>query len=265
MTRPVAFITGAASGIGLSLAQELAARGVEVTLADRDAAGLERAQASLAGRRFHLATLDVRDRGEVTRAIQACFGRRGRLDLVFNNAGVGLAAETRDMSPKDWERILEINVSGVIHGVDAAYPLMLEQGHGHIVNVASLAGLIPLPGETAYVTSKYAVVGLSHALRAEAADLGVRVSVACPGVIDTPIYDTSPVLGFDKEQALALWPQGRSPAHCARAILRGVRRNQATIVVTPAAQVLWRLHRLSPHLYMHAARLYMRRMRQTRI
>jgi short-subunit dehydrogenase len=133
------------------------------------------------------------------------------------------------------------------------------------VNVASVAGLVPLPGEAAYVASKYAVVGLSQTLRAEAAGLGVQVSTVCPGVVKTPIYDASPVVGFDKERVLALWPKGISADACAARILRGVRRNQAMIVITPTAQVLWRFNRWAPQIFGRAAQAYMRVLRRARV
>jgi short-subunit dehydrogenase len=142
---------------------------------------------------------------------------------------------------------------------------MVRQGYGHIVNIASVAGLIPFPGEISYVTSKYAVVGLSHTLRAEAADLGVNVSVVCPGKIETPIYDTSRIIKFDREATLALWPTGISPERCAEILLRGVERNKATIVVTRLAKLLWASHRLSPTAMIWVMRRYMQKMREHRI
>lgn len=260
------FVTGAASGIGLALVRALGARGHSVTLADRDAAGLNQATGALRseGVDAHAEVLDVTDRDAVRAAIERCAARHGRLDFVFNNAGIGIGGELRDMQPDDWRRIMEVNFFGVVHGVDAAYPLMIRQGHGHIVNVASVAGLIPMPGESIYVASKHAVVGLTKTLRGEAAHYGVKVSLVCPGVVETPIYETSPVVGFDKAKSLALWPKGISPAACATEVLRGVDKNQAVIVVTPLARALDRMQRLSPRLFLGITQLYMGRLRKTR-
>lgn len=257
----VAFVTGAASGIGRALAQQLADQGARVWLADRDPA-VQAAADAIGG---HAIVLDVTDRAAVQHAIAACAQAEGRLDLVVNNAGVGIAAEVRDTAEPDWRRIIEVNLFGVIHGVDAAYPIMIKQGFGHIVNVASVAGLVPLPGEAAYVASKHAVVGLSRTLRAEAVGLGIKVSTVCPGVVKTPIYDASPVVGFDKERVLALWPKGISADSCAARILRGVRRNQAMIIITPTAQVLWRINRWAPRAFGRAAQVYMRVLRRARV
>jgi short-subunit dehydrogenase len=108
------------------------------------------------------------------------------------------------------------------------------------------------------------VVGLTHTLRAEAADLGVRVSLVCPGKIETPIYETSRIIGFDRDKVLSLWPKGVTPEECARVILEGVAENRATIVVTRLAKAMWWLQRISPPTMIWAARRYMKKMRAFR-
>jgi NAD(P)-dependent dehydrogenase (short-subunit alcohol dehydrogenase family) len=263
----VAIVTGAASGIGLALSEQLARQGALMTLADIEREPVEKAAERLAsaGLSARSAVVDVADRDALTQLVESVVSKLGRLDFLFNNAGIGVGGEARDFAYTDWKRVIDVNLFGVIHGVAAAYPLMVRQGYGHIVNVGSVAGLIPLAGEISYVASKYAVVGLSHTLRAEAADLGVRVSVVCPGKIETPIYDTSRVINFDKEATLALWPKGITAERCAEIILRGVERNKATIVVTGFAKVLWALQRLSPTVMIWAMRRYMQRMRKHRI
>lgn len=173
----------------------------------------------------------------------------GRLDYMFNNAGVALAGKTRDMTLADWNRLIDVNLRGVVHGVVAAYPVMIAQGFGHIVNTASAAGITPTPGLTGYATTKHAVVGLSTSLRGEAARHGVRVSVVCPGLIDTPIKDNMTLLNTDRQALLKSIPlKLHPPEACARAALRGVERNQAIIVVTAFAKIGWLLYRLSPAL-----------------
>ena len=154
-----------------------------------------------------------------------------------------------------WQRMIDVNVVGVVNGVRAAYPVMMAQGHGHIVNTASGAGLAPPVLVVAYAMTKHAVVGLSTSLRPEAAGFGVRVSVLCPGAVDTPILDKGPpadlpprasvpITGREYMDLVGLTPM---PAgRFARRALRGVARNKAIIVVPGSAKALWYLQRLSP-------------------
>ena len=245
----IAIITGGASGIGKALCEVLAQRGAEVVVADID---LPRAQAvagaiSAAGGRARAAALDVCDAGAFRALVEDVARTSGRLDYLFNNAGIAVNGDVRDVTLGDWQRVIDVDVNGVIHGVAAAYPIMVAQRSGHIVNTASLAGLIPAPGITSYCAAKHAVVGLSRGLRAEGADLGVKVSVVCPGFIDTPILRESRYVNLDKEGLLSLIPvKPITPETCARAILNGVSRNEATIVVTWHAKLLWMAQRLFP-------------------
>lgn len=246
----VAIVTGAASGIGRALGQELARRGALVIMADIQTELLEAAVRSIkqSGYKAEAVTLDVTDFQGVKVVVENTAARHGRLDYLFNNAGIGVGGEVRDVSIDDWRDVLDVNLFGVVHGVAAAYPLMVEQGHGHIINTASIEGLIPFPGTVSYVASKYAVVGLSHALRVEGADLGVNVSVVCPGYIKTAIFHTCKLVKIDREKMLKSLPErfGITPAECASVILRGVARNKATIMVTGLAKIFWWLHRINP-------------------
>ena len=125
---------------------------------------------------------------------------------MFNNAGIGVAGEVRNLSLGHWRKAIDINLWGVIHGTTAAYAAMLRQGSGHIVNTASAAGLIGEPGLAPYSVTKSAVVALSTALRAEADAFGVRVSVVCPGFMDTAIYENAIGVKVDKDEFLAKLP-----------------------------------------------------------
>jgi short-subunit dehydrogenase len=171
---------------------------------------------------------------------------------MFNNAGISVWGEMRDMTLDHWQRIMDVNLWGVIYGTMSAYRVMVEQGFGHIVNTASSAGLAPSPFATAYVTTKHGVVGLSTSLRAEGAGLGVKVSVVCPGLIRTGISDAAEFVtrleGGTREFVAAAISKMMEPDDCARVILRGVERNKAIITVTGLARVLWWLNRLSPDL-----------------
>jgi len=163
----VSIVTGGASGIGLALGQALAARGSQVVLADRQLDLAEEAATGLrsSGARVTVAELDVRDFAAVERVVQQAIDQHGRLDFLFNNAGIGIAGDVQVHELQDWYEMLDVNLRGVIHGIQAAYPIMVGQGFGHIVNTASMAGLIPTPGCTGYAATKHAVVGLSESLR----------------------------------------------------------------------------------------------------
>ena len=237
-----ALITGGASGIGRAVAGELTRAGARVWIADV-------AGAPEAGRALGCpgVELDVTDPDAVAACVRVCRDEDDRLDLLFNNAGIGVGGEVRDQSLEDWTRVLDVNLRGVVHGIHAAYPILVEQGSGHIVNTASLAGLVPFPLATPYVASKHAVVGLSTSLRAEAAALGVRVSVVCPGYVRTPIVERAKTIHMSMDDLVRYYPgPGLAPESAARAILRGVARNRAVIPVTSFAHVYWRLHRLLP-------------------
>ena len=183
----VAIVTGGASGIGRELCRQLGGHGATVIVADINREGAEEAASSIAGStpgRARGVFLDVTQAEGVRKLIQDTATEFGRLDYMFNNAGIASGGEMRDMDWEHWRRMLDINLMGVIYGARAAYSVMVEQGFGHIVNTASGAGLFPIANSTPYVTTKHGVVGLSRSLRAEGADLGVKVSVVCPAMVD---------------------------------------------------------------------------------
>jgi NAD(P)-dependent dehydrogenase (short-subunit alcohol dehydrogenase family) len=227
--------------------------GARVVIADLNGEGAEATAAALGGR-AHAVRVDVTDADQVQRLVDETVQREGRLDLMFNNAGIALFADARDTTLADWNRIIDVNLRGVVHGVAAAYPVMVRQGSGHIVNTASVAGLVPTPSMIAYVASKHAVVGLSLTLRAEAARLGVRVTVVCPGLIETPIVQATKIVGPSRERLLAELPfKLHSSDRLADAVLLGITRNRAIVPFTSAARVSWWLHRLSPRASLAAS------------
>lgn len=185
-----AIITGAASGIGLALAKGLVARGARVWLTDIDSAAASSAAEAL-GASARSLPLDVRDADTFAGIIHDVAAEQDGLDFLFNNAGIsGAPGETHELSAGHFDRVTDINIRGVTNGIAAAYPLMVEQGQGHIINTASSAGLVPVPLMVPYAMSKHAVVGLSESLRLEAETHGVRVSALCPSAIETPLLDS---------------------------------------------------------------------------
>jgi NAD(P)-dependent dehydrogenase (short-subunit alcohol dehydrogenase family) len=257
----VAIVTGAASGIGAALAGALARRGSTVVLADIDEVGAKSAADDLAlgppGRASGVA-LDVTDAEAVAALVERTATDHGHLDFLFNNAGIGMGGPVSELSLAHWNRVIDVNLRGVVHGVVAAYPVMIRQGRGHIVNTASLAGLIPSPMLTPYAMTKHGVVGLSESLRMEAVRHGVRVSVVCPGVIDTPLLDKGnppdlPDVAHspDTRRMLTRMIGAAYPAaSLAEDVLDGVARNRPVIVTPRHARIPWRLNRLSPRLVM---------------
>jgi short-subunit dehydrogenase len=221
-----------------------------VVVADVDRGGSRGVASSVKanGGQARAAHVDVSCAEQVQGLVDGTICEHGRLDYMFNNAGIAMCAEVRDMELEYWQRIVNVNLWGVIHGTASAYRVMVQQGFGHIVNTASLGGLIPEPMATAYVATKHAVVGLSTSLRAEGAELGVKVSVVCPGMVKTRVLDAATYLGVRREEAIAeMTGMGMADVDkCVRAILRGVVRNKSIITDSGLTRVLWWLYRLNP-------------------
>lgn len=252
-----ALVTGGAGGLGRALGRALAVRGARVVLADLRGDDVEAlAEAWTAeGWRVQGVSLDVTDPEAFSARVQHIIDTHGRLDFLFNNAGIGITGEVRDMDLDAWNRVLDVNLRGVIHGIAATYPHMIRQGDGHIANTACVAGLVPFPMTAAYCASKHAVVALSASLRGEAADLGVRVSVICPGTIDTGMFEAIEYIRTDKDAIVhGIRPTLMPVERCAEAILRGITKNRAIIPVSLHARVVWWLYRLMPVPFLALAR-----------
>jgi NAD(P)-dependent dehydrogenase (short-subunit alcohol dehydrogenase family) len=263
-TGKVALVTGGASGIGRALCQQLASAGATVVLSDVDEAGASALTAELkaAGHTAESSAVDVTDADAVKAWVEGAAKTHGRIDYLFNNAGIAIIGDTHEQTVADWEPVIRVNFHGVVHGVMAAYPLMVTQGHGHLVNISSISGLVPAPHFTVYSATKHAVVGLSSSLRAEARAFGVKVSAVCPGFIETPIIENAVMTNFDRAKATAeVLPLANSVDACARAILRGVRRNKPVIVVTGHGKLLAFLQRFAPWTVRMIARHSAKRLR----
>ncbi len=253
----IAIVTGGASGIGRALAEELAKRGCEVVLADLQIELAEEvaSQIQASGDKATAVKIDVTDFSTMEQLVQETAKRAGRLDYIFNNAGIGIGGNVYHYGIEDWNQVVDVNLRGVINGVQAAYKIMMAQGFGHIVNTASMAGLMVSPGGVAYAATKYAVVGLSISLRAEAANMGIRVSVVCPGVIRTPILEGmgkygKMLINIPPEQMRQLWEKLKpmSPNLFAKKVLNSVAKNKAIIIVPSWWKLYWWINRLSPSL-----------------
>jgi NAD(P)-dependent dehydrogenase (short-subunit alcohol dehydrogenase family) len=190
----VAVVTGAASGIGRALAGRFGAEGAKVVLADVEVEALEKAAAEVeaAGAEVLAVPTDVSDRAAVEALRDAAVERFGTVHVVCNNAGVASGGTLWTSTEQDWDWVLGVNLMGVVHGVQAFTPVLIEQGEGHIVNTASVAGMLAPPFMAIYNATKHAVVALSESLHAELALLGpgVGVSVLCPGWVNTRIHES---------------------------------------------------------------------------
>lgn len=249
----VAFITGAGSGIGLGMARALRSAGMRIVIADISQQHLDRALSDLGERPqdVHAIRLDVTDREAMARAADEAERTFGRVHVLCNNAGVGVFGSLLEASYDDWDWALAVNVGGVVNGVQTFLPRMLAHGEGgHIVTTSSMSGLLAAIGGI-YITTKYALVGYMETLRLELAPHGIGVSVLCPGLVNTAIFEgenSRPAryrntrfraLVSDqpgdvmREQVL---PTGMDPLEIGRRVLTGIRRNDLYILTHPEYQ-----------------------------
>jgi NAD(P)-dependent dehydrogenase (short-subunit alcohol dehydrogenase family) len=257
-------VTGAGSGIGRETALLCAARGADLALCDRDEAGLADTEAAARRRGHEVLALrvDVGEREQMQAFADAVHERVEAVDLLVNNAGVGLGASFLDTTLEDWEWILPINVMGVVHGCHMFVPRMVARGSGgHVVNLSSAAGFFPNPGLSAYSATKFAVLGLSEALRIELRPHAIGVTAVCPGLINTPITRTSPMRGAMADEALRarvvrLYERRNyGPERVARRILHAVSHDTPVMPVTAEAWAMYVLTRACPPLARALARV----------
>ncbi len=272
--KKVAIVTGGGMGLGQALCEELARRGAVVVVADIDDNAAQKVTSRIAqgGASARHVQADVSRKEDVARLIQTTVSEFGRLDYIFNNAAIVIGGDARDLSVEQWDRVLDVNLRGVVYGTIDAYQVMVKQGHGHIVNISSASGLIPQPGNAPYCTCKHGIVGLSLSLRSEGFDLGVKVSAVCPGDMKTSIYENMVVMNMPRDQVVRESRRSHFPLpqwsaeDAAREILRGVSRNQALIVFPAALRWIYRVHRALPGLiyWINARRIRMfRKIRMT--
>jgi NAD(P)-dependent dehydrogenase (short-subunit alcohol dehydrogenase family) len=264
----VAVVTGAASGIGRSLALALAGEGARLAISDVDLTGLAET-ASLArarGAHVHEQRLDVADRDAVVAYAETVAQHHGAVHLVVNNAGIALTGDVLDLSFKDVERIMDVDFWGVTHGTMAFLPHLVASGEGTLVNISSLFGLIGMPGQSAYNAAKFAVRGFTEALRQELLIGGQPVTVTCvhPGGIRTNIARNATAVGGHDAAALSELFDARlartTPDRAAQVILDGARRGRARVLIGADAKALDLLQRLTGSGYQRLVALAARRM-----
>lgn len=260
----VAVITGGGSGIGRELCFQLAKSGATVVVADiREdyAKNTVDAIKNLGGTARYM-KVNVASEAEVQQLIEETVSQYGRIDYMFNNAGIAIGGDVRDLTMAQWKKVMDINWNGVLYGSTIAYRVMAQQGFGHIVNTASATGLMPQPGNTPYCASKHAVVGLSQSLRYEGVDVGVKVSTICPGHVQTDIYKNMTVANVPNEKVVESLPSGAMrTSEAVDLILKGIIKNKDIIIFPVSVRWAWRIHRLFPALLKQA---WLRKIRSIR-
>ena len=241
-TDRICVVTGANSGIGYALSEELLRRGATVYLLGRNPEKVAVAAGELAahGERVRTLVADVTDPAQLKQAIEGAAAEAGRLDMLFNNAGVGLTVPFEEIGLDEMRAIIDANLWSVLYGTHAAVPIMLRQGSGQIVTTSSIGGLIPVPFQSMYNTTKFAVTGLSESLRYEYAGRGISFSAVCPFFIASAIFSKG-LDGSTGDQAI---PEGAYPAdRAATFILDRVAERQGIIVVPQEPFLgLWRAY-----------------------
>ena len=212
-------ITGASSGIGEATARELASRGAHVVIGARRLDKLEALASSLRAEGASVAVhrLDVTELAQMQAAVKLAIDRFGRLDAIVNNAGIMPLSPLASLKVEEWDRMIDVNIRGVLHGIAAGLPVMREQGYGHFVNVASIGAYAVSPTAAVYCATKYAVRAITDGLRQEVAGQGIRVTLVSPGVTESELAET-----ITDTEAKALMKEYRRIALPASAIARAI-------------------------------------------
>jgi NAD(P)-dependent dehydrogenase (short-subunit alcohol dehydrogenase family) len=251
----VVLVTGAGSGIGRETALAFARRGADLVVCDVNETASARTADDIRalGRKAASHFVDVADRERMRAFADAVHAEVEAVDVLVNNAGVGLGAAFLDTTLEDWDWIIGINLCGIVHGCHFFVPKMVARGRGgHVVNVASAAGYLASEALSAYSTTKFAVVGLSEALRDELKPRGIGVTAICPGIVDTPITGAARLRGKAalpgaRERMVEFYRRRNyGPELVAEKILKAVARDAALAPVSPEAWVTYFLKRLSP-------------------
>jgi short-subunit dehydrogenase len=252
----VAVVTGAATGIGRATALELARRGCDLALITRNnAAGLEATAAEVEsiGRRATTHMADVTDRAAMAKLPEVIEGAHGKIHILVNNAGVTLMGDFQDQTFENMDWIVDINLWGVLNGTKLFLPALLRQEWGHICNISSLQGILPLTTQTTYTATKFAVRGFSEALRGELSPHNIGVSAVFPGLVKTEVVSSARTEGENQERAqknLAKFVEkyALDADSCAKKIVDGIEKNRARTLVTVSTIVFDVMKRLMPTL-----------------
>ncbi|NOK21252.1 SDR family NAD(P)-dependent oxidoreductase [Corallococcus carmarthensis] len=266
-SRPRAVVTGAGSGLGRALCEALAARQARVMVSDMNPASAEETarRVTALGGEARVHPCDVTDPDAVEALARATDDAFGGVDLVVNNAGVATGGAVGVLPLAEWKRVLDVNLWGVIHGCHAFVPRLRKQGSGHVLNIASAAGLVYAPNLAAYNTSKAAVVALSETLYAELQPLGLGVTVACPTFFRTNIAAAAAPYSDPETRRMSVKLVDQSkigPEWVAERLLKAVDRGAPHVLPMADARWFWRLRRLAPGLFLRGVIAVEKRMRE---
>jgi short-subunit dehydrogenase len=254
----VIIVAGGASGMGEHIVRQLTSFAKTIIIMDRNKAKGTKLTKELFGNVL-FEKVEMTDEKDVKKVLKRLNDTHGEIDYFFNAAGSFMAGEIRDTPTKDWHEITNINLQPIINGTSAIYELMLQNGHGHIINIASSAGLFPVPVMSLYGATKHAVVGMTLGLRMEAKKLKIKVSVVCPTIVETPLYETAMYENVDKQRALHFLrtkANPQQPGKAARRIITGTAKNKAIIHTSVSTKLGYALFRISPSLYMLVAQRF---------
>ena len=264
----VIIVAGGASGIGEHLVRQLSSFGKTVIILDRNKkAGNKLAKEltnDITGAVIFEA-IEMNDTKKVSTLLTKLNKTYGPIDYFFNTAGSFMAGEMRDTPTENWLKITELNLPPQINGATSMYEIMQQNGHGHIINFASAAGLFPVPIMSIYGSTKFAIVGMSLGLRIEAKTLNINVSVACPTVVNTPLYDTAIYNKVKKDKALTLFRSAKiqTPEIAASRIIKATASNKAIIHTALSTRLGWAFYRFSPSLYVASSRRFIKTYRKS--
>jgi len=261
----VVVVTGAGSGIGRATARAFAAERAQIVACDRDQSRLDALASELGDRALLVRKVDVADRAQMAAFAAEVHARVPAVDVIINNAGVGMGGSFLETPLDDWDWLLGINLKGVVHGCHFFLPNMVERGAGgHVINIASILGIFATPNASAYVASKFAVLGMSQSLRSELEPHRIGVTAICPGLIATAIMEDGRVTGslarhHDKIKT-RFKSKGIPPERVAETIVDAVRKNPAVRTVGPDAWGIATLSRIAPRVTQKIGALVARRL-----
>ncbi len=252
LTGKLALVTGAGSGIGRETAKALAQAGARLIVCDVNEAGLNGVAEEIGSACVMRRIVDVSDPAAMREFAAAVHAEHGPLDVLINNAGVGISSSVLNTTLEDWDWVIGINLKGVVHGLHFFLPAMVERGQrAHVVNVSSLAGYFVGSGLSAYLTTKFAVFGLSEVTREDLRGTKVGVSTICPGIIKTNIVSSSRYRGFDdstkmsRQIDMVYKKRNYGPERVAAAIVKAIQRNRKIVPVSPESWFLYYLTRFN--------------------